>query len=65
METHITVNEMIKLCNEKGVSLDTPIVIGDVNNWEKPLLYSFYVDLKTYEGTETRHEIEISIVTDD
>lgn len=59
----ITVQKLIDLCNEKGLSLDTNIVIGDIDNWNKPLLYEFEADAKQY--TSGAAEIVLSIYSEE
>ena len=46
MQTSITLNELIKLCKDNGVSLDTPVVVSDIDEWTKPLLYEFDIDVR-------------------
>jgi hypothetical protein len=62
MQTSITLNELIKLCKDKGVSLDTPVVVSDIDEWTKPLLYEFDIDVRKY--TEGQNEIVLRVITE-
>lgn len=55
MQTSITLNELIKLCKDNGVSLDTPVVVSDIDEWTKILLYEFDIGVRKY--TEGQNEI--------
>ena len=33
MQTSITLNELIKLCKDNGVSLDTLVVVSDIDEY--------------------------------
>lgn len=48
MQTSITLNELIKLCKDNGVSLDTLVVVSDIDEWTKPLVYEFDIDICKY-----------------
>lgn len=63
MRTKITIQELVDMCTEKGLSLDTNIVIGDIDNWNKPLLYEFEADAKQYTSGAT--EIVLSIYSEE
>ena len=62
MQTSITLNELIKLCNGNGVSLDTPVVVSDMDEWTKPLLYEFDIGVRKY--TESQNEIVLHAITE-
>ena len=62
MQTSITLNELIKLCKDNGVSLDTPVVVSDMDEWTKPLLYEFDIGVRKY--TESQNEIVFRVITE-
>ena len=62
MQTSMTLNELIKLCNGSGVSLDTPVAVSDIDEWTKPLLYEFDIGVRKY--TESQNEIVLHIITE-
>ena len=43
-----------------GVSLDTPVVVSDMDEWTEPLLYEFDIDVRKY--TESQNEIVLHII---
>lgn len=61
MQTSITLNELIKLYKDNGVSLDTPVVVSDIDEWTKLLLYEFDIDIRKY--TEGQNETVLRIVS--
>lgn len=62
MQTSITLNELIKLCKDNGVLLDTPVVVSDIDEWTKSLLYEFDIDVRKY--TESQNETVLRIITE-
>ena len=48
MQTSITLNELIKLCKDNGVSLDTPVVVSDMDEWTSGRSHSYMNLISVY-----------------
>lgn len=58
----ITVADLVNMCTKNKVPLNTPIVISDVDEWNKPICYDF--DCKFCDYTNDSSEIVIRVKTD-
>jgi len=61
LKTSTTVNELIELCKHNNISQDTHITIGNIDQWNYPILYEFVPHVNKYAKDA---EITLNILTE-
>ena len=61
LKTSTTVNELIELCKHNNISQDTHITIGNIDQWNYPILYEFVPHVNKYAKEA---EITLNILTE-
>lgn len=61
LKTSTTVNELIELCKHNNIPQDTHITIGNIDQWNYPILYEFVPCVNKYAKDA---EITLNILTE-